>query len=1061
MPTISDQLQELVKQKNTLVDNLNTKGVTATSDEKLNTLVPKVLDIKSSGTDTSDASEITSNDVLNGKVVYGSNGKVTGGIPVQTPKNYTPSENPQTIKAGYYSSDQIIYGDEDLKEEYIKNGVTIFGKTGRYTKVALDENVPEGKVAATSNDILDGKAAYADGNLLIGTIPSKPAQTFTPTVSDITIDAGQYLVGDQIIKGDNNLKSENIASGVTIFGVAGRYTGVKLEDTTATEYDILEGKTAYCDGIFTTGVVKSLISEKEVSLVIEPSVDGKTFNGPAFIPANKSLIFNHVSVSPDDIAYGSNVFGVDGTCTQVSPSEAAISDNVLSGKKYFVNGKEEKIGTMKNINADETVQLKPSATENRYTEYNGYLSNPYYIPKEPQMISENIRDGAYIYDVEGTFTRVSNTQTAATTDMVLSGATFFVNGTEYTGEVQSITSYDYEVKEYDQTIKGPRIIETGKTITFRKPDIAQNLIKCGESVYGTIGTFTKTTEGELPVTSETVLNGRICFVNGEKIIGTMIQNPVYEDYTPINPYTLNKESLIIPTADKHVTDNITVTWDANITPSNIMKGKTIYGVTGTFTTASDTEAAKSSDILKDKVAYVNGEKIIGTLDSSGGTTYEDYAPTNPYVLNKDKLETPIDLVIPTADKHVTDNITVTWDTNITPGNIKNGVTIYGVTGTLDSSSGGGGTTYEDYTPTNPYTLNKESLIIPTKDKHVTDNITVTWDANITPGNIMKGVTIYGVTGTLNSTTTGYDTSDATVTAETLIEGIIAYGKNGKVTGTYKPSELEVFNPEESYTFSTTNNNPPKDIVLETTNKHVTKNIIIKSDLNLLARNIKKDVTIFGIKGTYTGNETPIETTIFDVSTSETPENIISKYGTDIHTFRKIGNKGEIQTLKVYDWDTNLQFSAHNSTTDGILCSGINLIIDTVNFPNSCMFFDKEVSITEKKILLGLRTYASSWGSKNIIFSLFKASDIYNLNDILTDSGISAAVFSQTVPINSDSNSNGSTLHKYFVELSNVPIGEYFLVLSSTVKKQDVNDFILNYLSYINIKDGEATDESGK
>lgn len=46
MPTIEQQLTELVNQKNTLAANLNTKGVTASTDETLNTLVPKVLEIQ-------------------------------------------------------------------------------------------------------------------------------------------------------------------------------------------------------------------------------------------------------------------------------------------------------------------------------------------------------------------------------------------------------------------------------------------------------------------------------------------------------------------------------------------------------------------------------------------------------------------------------------------------------------------------------------------------------------------------------------------------------------------------------------------------------------------------------------------------------------------------------------------------------------------------------------------------------------------------------------------------------------------------------------------------------
>lgn len=45
MSKISNQLQEVVKQKKQLATNLNVKGVSASQDETLNTLVPKVLSI--------------------------------------------------------------------------------------------------------------------------------------------------------------------------------------------------------------------------------------------------------------------------------------------------------------------------------------------------------------------------------------------------------------------------------------------------------------------------------------------------------------------------------------------------------------------------------------------------------------------------------------------------------------------------------------------------------------------------------------------------------------------------------------------------------------------------------------------------------------------------------------------------------------------------------------------------------------------------------------------------------------------------------------------------------
>lgn len=56
-------------------------------------------------------------------------------------------------------------------------------------------------------------------------LTAQAAQTITPTTSDQTIASGKYLTGTQTIKGDANLVAENIADGVTIFGVTGTHQG--------------------------------------------------------------------------------------------------------------------------------------------------------------------------------------------------------------------------------------------------------------------------------------------------------------------------------------------------------------------------------------------------------------------------------------------------------------------------------------------------------------------------------------------------------------------------------------------------------------------------------------------------------------------------------------------------------------------------------------------------------------------------------------------------------------------------------------------------------------------
>ena len=83
--------------------------------------------------------------------------------------------------------------------------------------------------------MLSGNTAYANGTKYTGSISSKSAQTYTPTTSDQTISAGQYLSGAQTIKGDANLQSQYIASGVSIFGVAGALSSATISQDGVTK----------------------------------------------------------------------------------------------------------------------------------------------------------------------------------------------------------------------------------------------------------------------------------------------------------------------------------------------------------------------------------------------------------------------------------------------------------------------------------------------------------------------------------------------------------------------------------------------------------------------------------------------------------------------------------------------------------------------------------------------------------------------------------------------------------------------------------------------------------
>ena len=77
-----------------------------------------------------------------------------------------------------------------------------------------------------AGDLRSGKQLIgADGSIVTGTMPEVAGKTITPgTTNQIAVASGRYTTGAVTVKGDANLKAENIKSGVSIFGVNGQLT---------------------------------------------------------------------------------------------------------------------------------------------------------------------------------------------------------------------------------------------------------------------------------------------------------------------------------------------------------------------------------------------------------------------------------------------------------------------------------------------------------------------------------------------------------------------------------------------------------------------------------------------------------------------------------------------------------------------------------------------------------------------------------------------------------------------------------------------------------------------
>lgn len=132
-------------------------------------------------------------------------------------------------------------------------------------------------------------------------------------------------------------------------------------------------------------------------------------------------------------------------------------------------------------------------------------------------------------------------------------------------------------------------------------------------------------------------------------------------------------------------------------------------ITGSCTFDADTGDATATvaEILSGKTAYVNGAKLTGTMTNNGGVTGEITDADTPYS-------------IPSGyhDGSGTVNIAATEKAKLTANNIRQGVTILGVEGTM-SSTEGLKPQQKTVTPTT-----KQQVVVPDESYNALSQVTV-------------------------------------------------------------------------------------------------------------------------------------------------------------------------------------------------------------------------------------------------------------------------------------------------------------------------------------------------
>lgn len=253
--------------------------------------------------------------------------------------------------------------------------------------------------------------------------------------------------------------------------------------------------------------------------------------------------------------------------------------------------------------------------------------------------------------------------------------------------------------------------------------------------------------------------------------------------------------------------------DSNISADNIRKGQSILGVAGEVIELNGEERTVNSSTSTQTIVPSNGKNAITKVT------------VNPYTLQTDKT------VQPTFNKHtyyadkgynglgnltvdpINVQILVDEEPNLKPENIKKNVRLFGgqITGTYDNYPPL--TTVSISPKTTPQTITPPSGFDGFTKASV-DPVTYDIDPNIKPENIRKGASILGVEGVFKAGNLQDKTVDPQPHQTTV--------------------ECDTDTPEEYVGLNSVTINA------------VTSDI----DSNIQAENIKKDVTILGVTGNY-------------------------------------------------------------------------------------------------------------------------------------------------------------------------------------------------------------------
>ena len=591
----------------------------------------------------------------------------------------------------------------NLTPDNLKKGVTCLGIKGRYNGIDTSD------ATVTTNDILQGKTAYKDGQKITGTMPNVGNKEIVSNINSeksITINGYVGKITSPSIKsiidtnsktefmsakcvGDNNTKTLTATIetkiGCRVYAIVVAQHPITVSKTWELFQSIVTSpsngemwyQTMYVYTKIADGVSESFSVSQEESSPLYITMTSFDSSESTFVKWSKSNVVSKESsfyieggVSPNDYVL---VTQIQDKVTEDEEKNQTISTNSVTlegveNTRYItVNSTLPKLTLFKIGGAKSSSAMVKFGVP---TEYAIMV-----LRFNTALRAENIRANIKIMDIVGTlsenqiskikyFTSI-NEMKVSTDNKDGDYAAVIDDNNEFIGV------YKYENEQWkkqtvdtDDATAATTDIVSGKTAYVK-----------GEKITGTVPVVSGMVEDIVPANEIGKANNYI-YGYAKPAGRTNMQTKMYRAASSIN--------VMLPQKD--------VATVAGLTSDMLKKDVNILGVVGNYEGIKTNDAtAVASDIIKGKTAYVKGEKITGTVDSLSslnmGAAKNAYVPAddltslilNTTITERGILGQNVNYQVKANGAQVTNAI------GLSPTILKKGINILGMEGTFDSN----------------------------------------------------------------------------------------------------------------------------------------------------------------------------------------------------------------------------------------------------------------------------------------------------------------------------------------------------------------------------------------